>query len=93
MTFWKKRERGPAAESGGSGRIESKGKTARRREPVTELRAEALTRDQLAELLSAAGYVASSEIVADDIAAGAPVNADGTLHLIHYTAWLASQVQ
>jgi hypothetical protein len=26
-----------------------------------------------------------------DVAAGAPLNADGTLNLMHYAAWLARQ--
>ena len=27
-----------------------------------------------------------------DVAAGAPTNADGTLNLVHYTAWLVREV-
>lgn len=51
-----------------------------------------LTADQAARLLSAAAGVriAADQIVAD-IAAGAPTNADGTLNMIHYTAWLARE--
>jgi hypothetical protein len=28
-----------------------------------------------------------------DIAAGAPANADGTMNLIHYAAWLAREAK
>lgn len=30
-------------------------------------------------------------MVAADLAAGAPVNLDGTVHLVHYAAWLAAR--
>lgn len=50
-----------------------------------------LTPDEVAKALSAAGgQKISADQVRADIARGAPTNADGTLHLIHYTAWLAS---
>jgi hypothetical protein len=52
----------------------------------------ALTTDQLLEVLAAAGHRATAEDIAADVAAGAPTNPDGTLHLVHYTAWLAAQV-
>ncbi len=32
----------------------------------------------------------SREMIDADIAAGAPTNADGTLHLVRYAAWLVS---
>ncbi len=48
-----------------------------------------LTPAQLAKVLSAAGSRRiTEEMVRSDIDAGAPVNADGTMNLIHYTAWL-----
>lgn len=50
----------------------------------------ALTAVQLAMILAAAGGRISAADIAHDLAAGAPQNADGTLNLIHYTAWLAS---
>jgi hypothetical protein len=28
-----------------------------------------------------------------DVAAGSPVNADGTMNLIHYSAWLAKELK
>jgi len=47
-----------------------------------------LTVEQLAKMLSsAAKKLVSEEQIEQDIAEGAPVNADGTLNLIHYTAW------
>jgi hypothetical protein len=51
----------------------------------------ALTTPQLLEVLAAAGHRASAEDIAADVAAGAPTNPGGTLHLVHYTAWLAAQ--
>lgn len=51
----------------------------------------ALSIDDLAVLLTrAGGREISPANVKRDLAAGAPVNADGTLHLVHYTAWLTS---
>ena len=35
--------------------------------------------------------VGNSETIARDIASGAPVNADGTLHFLHYVAWLLKE--
>ena len=51
-----------------------------------------LTLDQLARLLSAAGKrrITAAEIAAD-LDAGAPVNPDGTVNLVHYAAWLARE--
>lgn len=53
----------------------------------------ALSPDQLAELLSKAGNrkIAAAEIKAH-VAAGAPTNGDGTIHLLHFAAWLAARV-
>lgn len=34
----------------------------------------------------------SEEKVRSDIESGAPVNADGTMNVVHYTAWLAREV-
>ena len=49
-----------------------------------------LTPAELAALLTKVGSSAiTSEMIAADVAAGAPTNADGTLHLVHYAAWLA----
>lgn len=47
----------------------------------------------LARLLSAAAGVQIDEDgVRDDIDAGAPVNPDGTMNLVHYAAWLVRQL-
>jgi len=52
----------------------------------------ALTVAQMAKVLSAAGgRNISEEMVRVDIDAGAPVNPDGTINLVHYTAWLAKE--
>jgi hypothetical protein len=53
----------------------------------------ALTAGQLAKALSAAGGRRITEdMVRADIEAGAPVNPDGMLNLIHYTAWLVKEM-
>ncbi|MEX1231994.1 MAG: hypothetical protein WEB58_17250 [Planctomycetaceae bacterium] len=46
-----------------------------------------------ARLLAKVGAFAVTEtMLHDDIAAGAPANADGTLNLVHYAAWLLKQM-
>jgi len=54
---------------------------------------QALPVEDLVRLLVGAGArrVTVSEI-REQIAAGAPTNADGTVNLIHYAAWLAREV-
>ena len=53
----------------------------------------ALTPTQAARILAAAGQRRITEaMVKADIEAGAPTNADGTINLVHYAAWLARQV-
>ena len=53
----------------------------------------ALTAAQMAKVLSAAGGTKiSQEMIRADIDAGAPVNPDGTINLVHYTAWLAKEM-
>jgi hypothetical protein len=45
-----------------------------------------------AKLLSkVSGQAIDPEMLAEDIAAGAPVNADGSLNLVHYAAWLVKE--
>jgi len=52
----------------------------------------ALTPAQAAKLLAAAGSRRITEaMVHADIEAGAPANADGTVNLVHYAAWLARE--
>jgi len=53
----------------------------------------ALSLNDAAKLLTkAAGQSITVEMLEADIAAGAPVNADGTLNLVHYAAWLVREV-
>ena len=53
----------------------------------------ALTVAQIAKLLSAAGgRRITEEMIQADIDAAAPVNPDGTVNLVHYTAWLVREV-
>jgi len=53
----------------------------------------ALTPAQAAKILAASGSRRITEaMVRADIDAGAPTNADGTVNLVHYTAWLAREV-
>jgi hypothetical protein len=45
-----------------------------------------------ARLLTAAGgQLVTAEMIQLDIDAGAPTNADGTMNLIHYAAWLVKE--
>ena len=53
----------------------------------------ALTVAQAAKVLSTAGgRRITEEMVRADIDAGAPVNPDGTMNLVHYAAWLVREV-
>ena len=53
----------------------------------------ALTVAQMARVLSAAaGRRVTEEMIQADIEAGAPTNADGTLNLVRYAAWLIREV-
>jgi hypothetical protein len=46
-----------------------------------------------ARLLSAAGgQRITVEMIEADVAAGAPTNADGTINLVHYAAWLVKEM-
>jgi hypothetical protein len=52
-----------------------------------------VTPEQLARLLSQTGLGrVSAENVTQAIEAGVPQNEDGTLHLVHFGAWLAQQL-
>lgn len=52
----------------------------------------ALSIEDAARVLSAAGgRRITTEMLEDDVAAGAPTNGDGTLNLIHYAAWLLQE--
>jgi hypothetical protein len=53
----------------------------------------ALAVPDAARLLSAAsGQTVTAEMIAYDVNAGAPTNADGTINLVHYSAWLAREI-
>ena len=53
----------------------------------------ALSPSQAARVLSAAGgRRITEEMVRADVDAGAPANSDGTVNLVHYTAWLVGRL-
>lgn len=53
----------------------------------------AIAAEDAARLLgAAAGQHVSAEMILADIDAGAPVNGDGTLNLIHYAAWVVREM-
>ena len=53
-----------------------------------------LTVAEVAKLLSAGGgKKITAEAIQADIDAGAPVNTNGTVNLVHYTAWLLREMQ
>jgi hypothetical protein len=46
-----------------------------------------------ARLLSAAGgQRITAEMIAADVATGAPTNGDGTINLVHFAAWLVKEM-
>lgn len=52
----------------------------------------ALTPEQLAKLLSTVSKKQITEAqILDRLEAGAPSSAGGTIHLVHFTAWLVAQ--
>ncbi len=54
------------------------------------LKITALPKADAVKVLQRAGSKKASEaLLEEDIEAGAPVNPDGTVNLIHYAAWLA----
>lgn len=54
----------------------------------------ALTVEDAARMLSAAGgKTVTTDMVRNDIEAGAPLGADGKINLVHYSAWLMKEVQ
>ena len=53
----------------------------------------ALTLANAARLLTkAGGQPVTVEMLEADLAAGAPVNVDGTINLVHYAAWLVREM-
>jgi len=60
--------------------------------PNAGLRLTALCVADLARLLSRVGArPVSEEMIRRDVDSGAPANADGTVNLVHYAAWLAKE--
>ena len=56
---------------------------------MAENNPEALPKETLIEVLRRSGSrTATLERLEVDIAAGAPINADGTINIIAYTAWI-----
>jgi hypothetical protein len=57
------------------------------------LKVTAISVDDAALLISkSAGKPVTGDMIRYDIEAGAPVNADGTVNLVHYAAWLAREL-
>jgi len=44
-------------------------------------------------LTKAGGQPVTVAVIEADLAAGAPTNADGTINLVHYAAWLAKEME
>lgn len=54
----------------------------------------AMTLEQAARVLAAVGArYATVENIRHDIEAGAPANADGTVNLVHYAAWVCLKLR
>jgi hypothetical protein len=59
---------------------------------TSECRPNCLSTESLAMLLTkAACQTISTSMLAADVKAGAPLNGDGTINLVHYAAWLAAR--
>lgn len=57
------------------------------------LKVTAITAKDLALLLSkSGGKTVSADAIRSHVEAGAPANADGTLNLVHYAAWLVREL-
>jgi hypothetical protein len=63
------------------------------RDDAAGINPNALTLPDASRLLTrVGGSPVTVEMLQRDVAAGAPVNADGTLHLVHYAAWLLREM-
>lgn len=61
--------------------------------PVSHLNPNALPVAEAARLLArASGWPITEAMLQADIADGAPTNPDGTIHLVHYAAWLVREM-
>jgi hypothetical protein len=62
-------------------------------EAANSLNPNALTPVNAARLLTkGSGHSINAETIRADLAAGAPANADGTINLVHYAAWLVREM-
>ena len=62
-------------------------------EPNSGLKITALSVPDAAKVLSkAGGRVVTEAMLREDLEAGAPVNPDGTINLLHYAAWLVREL-
>ena len=53
----------------------------------------ALTPDAIVRMCKALGQTGMTTAMTEaDVKVGAPVNPDGTIHLVHYCAWLVREV-
>ena len=61
--------------------------------PKPSVNPAALSPDDLARVLSRMGCGrVTREMIEADIEDGAPTNTDGTLHIVHYAAWLVGEM-
>ena len=60
---------------------------------ASSLRLTALAAEDAAGLLSkGAGRPITPDMLREDVDAGAPTNADGTINLVHYAAWVVKEL-
>ena len=59
--------------------------------PNSTLSPTALSLDDAARVLTAAGGSVTVDWLRADVESGAPLNPDGTLNLVHYAAWLVKE--
>lgn len=65
----------------------------REHSPTGGLNPNALTLADAARLLTrVGGQPITVEMLQADVAAGAPANADGSINLVHYAAWLVREM-
>ncbi|MCX5673237.1 MAG: hypothetical protein NTU94_18130 [Planctomycetota bacterium] len=63
-------------------------------DPKPTLNPAALSFADAAKILSAAGCQrVTIEMLQEDVAAGAPTNADGTINLLQYAAWVCLKIR
>ena len=57
------------------------------------LNPQALSLEAAARILAASGRrPVTTDMISRDIESGAPTNADGTINLVHYAAWLVKEI-